>query len=153
MGDIGWNEPTGKTAFLILTQVTLIWKNNSSNYIEIILYVDQSRTVAKLLLEITRESHVRLSITVIRGHTAFYFSVAQQRNLGRGPLTFRFLDHTELHIDTAGRTPQLVAEASTYTTHIKLEGRISVLPAGFEPTIPAVIRLRQHEHRKRSMVL
>jgi hypothetical protein len=69
----------------------------------------------------------------------------------------RFLDHTELDIHIAGRNPQLVAEAATYTIHIKLEGQISMPPAGLEPVIPQIeatdIHLRHHEDRKRPMAL
>ena len=84
---------------------------------------------------------MRLSITAIRGHRTLYFSVAQQPNLGRGPLIVEVCrPHRVKHTHTAGRTPQIVAEAATYTTHIKLEGRIYILAAGFEPAIPTTKR-------------
>jgi len=87
VADTGWNEPTGKIALFNAHQVTLVWKNNSSNKIETVCNLDQFLSVAKFLLEITTcGNHVRLSITVIRGLRAFYFSVGQQPNLGLGPL-------------------------------------------------------------------
>jgi len=84
---------------------------------------------------------MRQSITVIRGHRVLYFSVAQQPNLGRGPLIVEVSrPHRVRRTHTAGRTPQIVAEAATYTTHTKFEGRISMPAAGFEPAIPTIQR-------------
>jgi hypothetical protein len=83
-----------------------------------------------------------------------YFSVAQQPKSGLGRLivevsrshTIRHT-HTHKHTHTVGllwTSDQPVADATTYTTHNKHEGRVSMLTAGLEPAIPAIKRLQAY---------
>jgi len=66
--------------------------------------------------------------------TSILRSVAQQS----APF-LRFLDHTNTHTYTHTHT-QFVAEAATYTTHIKHKRRTFIISAGFKAAIPVIKR-------------
>ena len=55
--------------------------------------------------------------------------------------------HTHTHTHDVGllrTSDQPVAEDATDTTHSKYKRRISMLPAGFEPAIPAVKQMQNY---------
>ena len=60
------------------------------------------------------------------------------------------LYHTELDTKLTGKSDQLFTETATYTTHSKQNRRTSTLQAEFEPSTPAIERMKTYALHSRA---
>jgi hypothetical protein len=132
-------------------QLTLFYRFKNGNPPTEVFQLGASRTVAA---EFGTKacSKQRSEFAVLHIFASFPISVALQPNSGLGHLAVEdSISHTIRHKRPVGllwMSDQLIAEAATYTTHIKYKRRTFMPSTIFEPAIPASGR-RQRVHRDR----